>query len=130
MTEQELIRGKRVLVVDDEPWVTEVLAEMLAADGHEVDTAANGRIALTHVQRRAYDLIISDIRMPELDGLGLYTELQRGQPLLLRRFIFVTGSGLSSEIQKFLDRTGARRLHKPFTVQDLHQMTQAALGAR
>ena len=62
----------KVLVVDDEPDLSEMLADLLKTFGHEVHTAPNGVAALETLGSRSYDLILSDIRMPELDGPGLY----------------------------------------------------------
>ncbi|HET6366932.1 MAG TPA: response regulator, partial [Pseudomonadales bacterium] len=87
----QIIRGKRILVVEDEPIVAGLLADMLMADGHEVDTVNTGRAALEQLADQAYDLIVSDLRMPVLDGRGLYRELQANRPELLRRILFVTG---------------------------------------
>ena len=64
-----------ILVVDDEPAVVRALAHLLRRMGHEVDTAADGRLALEKLQTRAYDLILSDLRMPKCDGPGLYHAL-------------------------------------------------------
>ena len=61
--------------MDDEPGIAKALTRLLRRDGHTVDTAANGRLALAKLQERAYDLILSDLRMPELDGPGLYRAL-------------------------------------------------------
>ncbi|OGK77453.1 MAG: hypothetical protein A2X52_08935 [Candidatus Rokubacteria bacterium GWC2_70_16] len=123
----ETISGKRVLVIDDEPWIAEILTAMLTDDGHEVDTADQGLLALGMVQLRAYDLILCDIRMPGLDGPGFYAELERSRPDLLGRILFVTGNFASPEVEAFLDRTGAPALPKPFRQEDLHLRTQELL---
>lgn len=73
-------RGRRVLVVDDEPLIARLLAEILTGDGHEVVTAPNGAVALEKLQEGVFDLILSDMWMPELDGFALYRELQKHQP--------------------------------------------------
>ncbi len=113
--------GKVILVVDDEPEVADVLAEMLAADGHRVTTAANGALALDALRRGAYDVILSDVRMPVLDGPGLYRELERQYPQLVRRFVFITGDTLGPETRDLLDRTGAPNLTKPFNAEDVRR---------
>src|SRR5262249_54537439 len=120
-------RGRTILVVDDEPEVADVLAEMLTLDGHEVETAANGVVALHKLQQQDYDLILSDLRMPELDGPGLYRELERSHPDLLHRIIFVTGDTLSPESRAFLDQTGESTLSKPFRRETLRQVVQQVL---
>ncbi|MBI2159534.1 MAG: response regulator [Candidatus Rokubacteria bacterium] len=114
--------GKAILVVDDEPEVAGVLAEMLAADGHRVTTAADGALALDALRRGAYDVILSDVRMPALDGPGLYRELERQHPQLLRRFVFVTGDTLSAETRDLLDRAGAPSLSKPFDAEEIRRV--------
>ncbi|MBI2555722.1 MAG: response regulator, partial [Candidatus Rokubacteria bacterium] len=114
----------RILVVDDEPEIAGVLAEMLAADGHLVETAANGALALDKLRERGYDLIVSDLRMPELDGPGLYRELERRDPRLLRRLIFVTGDVLNPETREFLERTSAPTVNKPFAMEEVRRVVQ------
>ena len=121
------IRGKTVLVVDDEPEVASMLAEMLSADGHAVDTAGNGAIALEKLGERTYDLILSDMKMPELDGPGLYRELERRYPELTRRVLFLTGDTLGPDITEFLERTGARSLNKPFALEEARRVVQQVL---
>ena len=112
-------RSALILVVDDDPGVRPLIADVLALDGHEVDTATNGWEALDRVAARSYDLVVSDLRMPELDGVGLYRELARRYPALLRRMAFVTGTTEPPEYQRFLADTGLPVLHKPFDVTEL-----------
>ena len=118
---------KRVLVVDDEPWVAEILARMLEADGHAVDIAGNGAIALDRVRERSYDLIVCDLRMPDLDGPGFDAQLQREMPEMLPRVVFITGSAMTPAVEGFLERTGAPYLNKPFTVSDIREGTREIL---
>jgi CheY-like chemotaxis protein len=77
-----------------------------------------------------YDLILSDIRMPELDGPGLYWELERRDPQLLQRMIFLTGDTLSPGTRQFLERTGVPCLSKPFALSDVRQIVQHVLQAQ
>src|SRR5207253_10709730 len=88
---------QRVLVVDDEVGVAEALAEMLGRDGHTVDVANDGARALELLETGTYDVIVSDTRMPVLDGEAFYAELERRFPALCRRFIFLTGDVLNSD---------------------------------
>jgi DNA-binding NtrC family response regulator len=71
-------RRASILIVDDEPGIS-LLAEILAEDDHRVETAYNGMAALDKLRDGTYDLIISDLRMPHLDGPGLYREVARRQ---------------------------------------------------
>ena len=114
--------AKRILIVDDEPDVTDLLADILAIDGHRVDKACNGAIALQKLRERPYDVILSDLRMPELDGPGLHDEVGRLDGSLAQRFIFITGDTLNLETKSFLERVGAPTVTKPF---DLHQVRRA-----
>jgi len=122
------IRGKAILVVDDERDVADTLAAMLSVDDHRVDTAADGALALEKLDRQRFDAILSDLRMPTLDGPGLYRELERRHPHLLGRLIFLTGDTLSLEIREFLERTEQLSLSKPFTLEEVRRVVQRALG--
>jgi len=93
------IRGGAILAVDDEPVVAELLADLLAVDDHRVDMAENGLRALEKLGERTYDLILADFKMPELDGPGLFREVERRHPHLAPRFIFLTGGALSPGVR-------------------------------
>jgi signal transduction histidine kinase len=121
------LRDKAILVVDDEPEIAEVLADLLSLDGHQVETAGSGAIALDKLRERAYDVILSDIRMPGLDGPGLYRELARNHAGLVRRFIFITGDILSPETREFLEQNGTPSLSKPFVSDDVRRIVQQVL---
>jgi two-component system NtrC family sensor kinase len=116
-----------ILIVDDEPGIVSALAHLLRRDGHTVDTAANGQLALAKLHTQAYDLILCDLRMPELDGPGLYQALQQQYPYLLRRVIFLTGDTLSEEARTFLEQTEVPRLSKPFRAAEVRQLVQHVL---
>ncbi|HAM58092.1 MAG: hypothetical protein A2X51_09040 [Candidatus Rokubacteria bacterium GWC2_70_24] len=116
-----------VLVVDDEKEIAALLADLLALDGHRVTTASNGLAALDQIEHQAYDLILSDLRMPTLDGPGLYREIERRHPRLLSRLVFVTGNALSGESAEFFERTGARYLRKPFVMAEIRRVIQELL---
>ena len=116
-----------ILVVDDEPSIANAIAHLLRRDGHTVDTATNGQLALTKLHTQAYDLILCDLRMPELDGPGLYQALQQQHPHLLRRVLFLTGDTLSEEARTFLEQTKVPRLSKPFRAAEVRQLVQQVL---
>jgi len=117
------------LPVDDEPTLASALARILRCDGHTVETVANGRLALAKLQERAYDLILSDLRMPELDEPGLYRALEAYYLPLCRRFIFLMGDTLNPEVDVFLAESGVPRLPKPFTMAEVQRAIQQALQA-
>ncbi len=123
--------ARSVLVVDDEPEIGAMLAELLTADGHRVATAANGAEALARLLEGSYDLILCDLRMPKMDGPTLYSELERRLPHLVQRIIFFTGDSLSSAAREFLDRTAAPRVGKPFNFGELRRVIdQVGRGSR
>jgi signal transduction histidine kinase len=121
--------GVRVLVVEDEPLVADMVEDLLALEGHQVDRATNGREALERVQSRAYALIVSDVRMPDLSGSAFYRELTRLNPAMARRVVFVTGDVVSPETRAFLDETGLTYLEKPFPINDFQSAVRRALAA-
>jgi two-component system NtrC family sensor kinase len=123
-------QARAILVVDDEAGIARALAYLLRRDGHHVDTAANGRLALAQIQERSYDLVLCDLRMPELDGPGLYRALEACAPYLLSRFIFLTGDILSPEAETFFRQTGVPRLTKPFRSTEVRQVVQRELDSR
>ena len=81
----------QILVVDDEREVAEMLAEMLADDGHEVEIAESALDALDLMLAQPFDVVFSDVRMPGFDGPALFRAIQRVHPALARRFVFITG---------------------------------------
>src|SRR5437867_3845750 len=121
--------GKAILVVDDEPAVASILAEAWTRDGYTGDTALNGALALEKLEAQPYDLIISDSGMPVMNGLELYREVERREPRLARRFVVVTGDILNPRTREFLERIGAPRLEKPFTLDGVKRVVRRALLA-
>ena len=124
------VPGKSILVVDDEQAVASMLAEALTRDGYTVDTAANGAAALRRLEVQRYDLIISDSGMPVLNGPELYREVERREPHLARRFVFLTGDILNPRIQEFLEGVDAPRLEKPFTLDSVKRVVRRVLLAQ
>jgi two-component system NtrC family sensor kinase len=123
------VSPKRVLVVDDEADIAGLLVEVVAADGHHVDVAADGAAALAQVARHHYDLVLSDTKMPLLDGVDLYRELERRAPALCGRIVFLTGDVLDGAKRAFLESTGAPFLMKPFDVTDVRRLVHRMLTA-
>src|SRR5262249_23767461 len=93
--------SRSILVVDDEAEIAQTLAEIIAQSGHQVEIAANGRVALERISERNYALILSDLRMPELDGPGLYRTLQARDAGWPSRMIFLTGDMLGAAAISF-----------------------------
>jgi CheY-like chemotaxis protein len=122
------IGALRLLIVDDDPEIALTLAEILETDGHVIDVAENGAEALERLAEQPYDLVISDLRMPELDGPGLYRELGARFPEMLDRIFFVTGDTLGSGVRDFLDEAGVPVIEKPFEPADVrHAMARISV---
>jgi len=121
-------KSHMVLVVDDEIDIAELLGEILARDGHRIDVAASGNAALREIYERDYDLILSDLKMPDLDGPGLFEQLQQTHPHLLERVIFVTGDTLGIAAREFLHRSGRPLIEKPFIPDEVMQIARQVLN--
>jgi len=105
---------RSILVVDDEPDIREALAEILTGARHRVVTASSGREALERMAAERYDVILTDIRMPDLDGRALYREIERRWPNQVGRVVFVTGDTLASGLREFVSGSGRPVIEKPF----------------
>lgn len=110
--------AKKALVIDDEPHVAEMLVITLQSLGHQAEAVLSGKDASQRIAaampEAAYDLIICDMKMPEMDGRQLYQWIKRQYPMLLPRLVFSTGDTVSRENQQFLQETGCSFLQKPF----------------
>ena len=119
--------GASILVVDDEPEVADVLSDMLARDDHHVDVAYGGRDALERIEAGNYDLVVCDLRMPDIDGAELYRRLQAMGHRLTRRFLVVTGDVLARDTREFLVRSGVPALAKPLVLDDMRGVIRELL---
>lgn len=102
-----------ILIVDDEPSIALALAKLLSRQGYTVTTAANGALAWEHLRTKPYEVILCDLVMPEIDGHTLYTLLQRDNPCLAARVIFLTGDTIGEASTAFLHQCGQPWVYKP-----------------
>jgi signal transduction histidine kinase/CheY-like chemotaxis protein len=119
---------RRILVVDDEENIRKLLSGILSMDGHAVDTANNGVQALERLSGTRYDLLITDIKMPEMDGQALYRRLREVDADLARRTVFITGDTVSPETRVFLQNVQNPCLSKPFRLRDIREAVERALS--
>jgi len=122
--------GLRILVVDDNPDVAMAFSDILSVQGHRVDIAGTSRAALHMVETGAYEIVVTDMRMPDLDGPALYRELTARDPLIKSSFLFITGDVFSTDTDRFLKETGAVFLGKPCTFDDVENAVQQVVRRR
>jgi CheY-like chemotaxis protein len=115
-------------VVDDEAVLIDLLADFLGHAGHQVDHARDGYRALELASSRDYDVILSDLRMPGLDGQGLFDRLCAVKPDMKSRFVFSTGDLANPRVQAMLEETGSRCLVKPFKLESVLAVIDEVAG--
>ena len=113
---------RAILIVDDEAEIRETLAEILTGARHRVATVGSGREALERMAAEHYDVILTDIRMPDLDGRALYQEIERRWPGQAGRVVFVTGDTLTSALREFVAESGRPVIEKPFLPSDVRRV--------
>ncbi|MEA4908184.1 MAG: ATP-binding protein [Anaerolineaceae bacterium] len=109
----------RILVIEDEANVLEVIARALQRKGYTVKPAGSGMQGLECLAGEDYDLILCDMRIPEMSGPDFYREVCRLYPHLKERILFMSGDTISAAIRRFLEETGVAFLAKPFEMNDL-----------
>lgn len=120
-------RRARVLVVDDEASIRDLLAKTLALAEYEVETAGDASTALSRVRGTEYDLLIADLRMPGMDGLSLIRQVKRIRAEL--PVIIITGFSSESSAIEAVNLGVAGYLRKPFRVPEVLAAAAKALGA-
>ncbi|MEM1060259.1 MAG: ATP-binding protein [Verrucomicrobiota bacterium] len=114
--------ARRVLVVDDEPLILDSLESFLSEAGLEPVLARDGEEALEALRRQPADVILSDIRMPKMDGLEFYTALGELDPGYQRRFLFMSGDLVRNDTRAFVANSGCPVLEKPFHMSRLLEL--------
>lgn len=116
------MRTLRVLVADDQEHMRELMVEALSADGHTVDPAEDGVAALKLIDAQAYDLVVSDLQMPQVDGPKLYEETRKRRPDAMPSFIFITGEDEAPGYGRFLVESKVPVVTKPFKLKEFRQL--------
>ncbi|HKI10791.1 MAG TPA: ATP-binding protein [Candidatus Acidoferrum sp.] len=120
----------RILVVEDEPTVANLIADVLGDEGMRVDVLLDSREALQQVERESYDLAICDLKMPGMDGQRFYRTLVQRQNPLREHVLFVTGDLVAPRTQAFLDRHHLPHVAKPFHMEELTVAVHGMLGTK
>jgi len=109
----------KILVVDDEPVVRQLLSQILTEDGHEVETTADGKDALNMIKNNEYSLILVDMKLPGISGGELYEHVKEIAEPLAQRVVFITGDVMGADTEAFITRTKVPCITKPFDVKQL-----------
>ena len=112
-------KKKRILVIENDEILAQLIKEVLEGEGFAVEIARDGAEGLERIKRNRYDVIISDCEMPRMKGSKLYLEVKKLSPDLAKRIIFVPGT-----ITDFIKSTGNRFLRKPFSLQQLVELVK------
>jgi two-component system OmpR family response regulator len=128
--------ARRILIVDDEPEVVELLSEALEAAGFRADGAGDGTAALALVKEKLYDVVILDFALPDTNGLALHSRIRQIDPELAGRALFVSGEPQSDASLDYYAAEGTEFFRKPFdlaevvaAVRTLIDRTAAAQGS-
>ena len=118
---------RRILVIDDEPLIREILFASLSTCGYSVNTLDSAEEALKELGRSSYDLVLVDIRMPMMTGMEFFRRLGEQDPDLQSRVIFVTGDVATTSTQRFLELANRPVLTKPFDLYILRLVVSEGL---
>ena len=124
----EATEGASILVVEDEAALAAAVTDALRDAGYVVDRAADGEEALAKIGKHPFDLVVCDLKMPRVDGMGFYRRLAEVTPGLTRHVIFVTGDVVGTDAEAFLKESGCRWLAKPFRLADLLKAVREGLS--
>jgi len=119
----------RILVVEDEPTVAQLIVDVLGEEGHHAEAAIDSQDGLTRLARGHFDLVICDLRMPRLDGPAFYDALVRSGSAARDKILFITGDTLARRTVEFLEPNRFPYLAKPFLVEELKLAVNRLLGA-
>jgi signal transduction histidine kinase/CheY-like chemotaxis protein len=117
----------RALIVDDETELAETLAELLTERGWHTHVATSGAAAIAALERHDFDVVLSDVRMPQIDGPALYSWIKTHRPHLAPSTGFLTGDTLGSQVSDFLREAGLPFAEKPFSSASIEQLLACLL---
>jgi two-component system NtrC family sensor kinase len=118
---------KKVLIIDDEQPILNLFVHLLGSMGHQPEGVLSGHEALQKIACQDYDLIICDIKMPEMDGYQIYQSLKKNHPTYMQRLVFTSGDTMNETHRRFLDSSGCLFLPKPFLFDEFQRVFNLAL---
>lgn len=117
---------KRILVVDDDPDIRQVLLDRMNSFGYVVETAIHGREALDALHRGGFDGMLLDMRMPEIDGLEVLRRTRKSRPDL--PVVMVTAMSVKEQVAQAVTEGACAYLLKPFDAAQLKQVVEQCFG--
>jgi CheY-like chemotaxis protein len=120
----------RVLVIDDDDDLRALVVRVVKQAGYGVDAVSDGEAGLERLGQQAYDVILCDLRMPRMDGVAFYREVERRYPATTRRVVLMTAHVRTEEYKDFLLGVRAPVLSKPFTLEEFRATLARMVGPR
>jgi CheY-like chemotaxis protein len=120
----------RVLVIDDDDDLRALVVRVVQQAGYAVDSASDGQAGLDRLEEQTYDVIVCDLRMPGMDGVTFYREVERRNPAAARRIVLMTAHLRSDEYMDFLRGVHAPVLNKPFPLDEFRSTLARMVGPR
>ena len=120
--------GKKVLVIDDEEAILQMMREELTRRGYEVEVAASGEAGLNRLKKNNCDVVFCDWKMPGLNGRQVYETLRTTKPDLCRRVVFITGDVINEPMREFLEKEERLCLAKPFKLVEVRRAIKTVLA--
>ena len=124
---QEKDEAARILIIDDEPVIRDLLFDVLSRKGYTVDTAEDGSAGLKKAESERYCVVFTDIRMPGMNGVEVYRRLKTISPC--SKVIVMTGYGLEEMIQEALDLGAFADVKKPFDLELIYGLVERAIAS-
>ena len=112
-------QNKRVLIVDDEPNIIIPIEFLMKEQGYQVDTALNGKIALSKMETFSPDVVILDVMMPEMNGFEVARQIRSNESHNQVHIVFLTAKGTDADRLSGYDSGGEVYLTKPFENSEL-----------
>jgi two-component system NtrC family sensor kinase len=120
--------GEKILVIDDEEAILQMLRERLTRSGYHVDTVTDGENALHRLREKNYDVMLCDWKMPGLNGRQIYEQLRISNPALCQRIVFLSGDVVNTSMRRFLETEKRPCLAKPFALEEIHAAIKTVLA--